>query len=91
MKVLLSIAILGVLYLCAQGMLYYIQYVMRVQEEEYNKKMRDRLASHYFKDQKFHKISAVQNRMTNDLEMVRNNYFDWYPIVPFMVQCLSLH
>ena len=83
LKVLLSIAILGVLYLCAQGMLYYIQYVMRVQEEEYNKKMRDRLASHYFKDQKFHKISAVQNRMTNDLEMVRNNYFDWYPIVPF--------
>lgn len=21
--------------------------------------------------------------MTNDLEMIRKNYFDWYPIVPF--------
>lgn len=82
-KVLLTSLLMGILYLAAQGMIYYIQYVMRIQEEEYNKKIRDRLANHYFKDQKYHKISAVQNRMTNDLEMVRNNYFDWYPIVPF--------
>ena len=82
-KVVISSLLMGVLYLAAQGMLYYIQYVMRLQEEEYNQKVRNRLATHYFKDGQAHKVSAVQNRMTNDLEMVRNNYFDWYPIVPF--------
>lgn len=82
-RVLFTSLLIGILCLAAQGMIYYIQYVIRIQEEEYNKKLRNRLASHYFKDQKYHKIAAVQNRMTNDLEMVRNNYFDWYPIVPF--------
>lgn len=56
---------------------------MRIQEEEYNKKIRNKLATHYFKDGQDHKVAAVQNRMTNDLEMVRTNYFDWYIIVPF--------
>lgn len=83
LKVVISSLLMGVLYLAAQGMIYYIQYVMRVQEEEYNQKVRNKLTTHYFKDGQAHKVSAVQNRMTNDLEMVRNNYFDWYPIVLF--------
>ena len=69
-KLRASLAI-GVLYLAAQGLIYYIQFVTHIQEEEYNKKIRNNLASHYFKDNKYHKIAAVQNRMTNDLEMVR--------------------
>lgn len=81
--VLFTSLLIGILYLAAQGMIYYIQYVIRIQEEEYNKILRNRLASHYFKDQKYHKISEVQNRMTNDLNLVKDNYFDWYIIVPF--------
>lgn len=82
-KILLATALMGILYLAAQGMIYYIQFVIRVQEEEYNKKVRARLATHYFRDGQNHQVPAVQNRMTNDLEMIRKNYFDWYPIVPF--------
>ena len=90
---------MGILYLAAQGLIYYIQFVTRIQEEEYNKKIRNNLASHYFKDNEYHKIAAVQNRMTNDLEMVRENYFDWYIIVPFygtmfvgaLVALLTIH
>lgn len=82
-KILLATVLMGILYLAAQGMIYYIQFVIRVQEEEYNKKVRVRLATHYFRDCQTHQVTAVQNRMTNDLEMVRKNYFDWYPIVPF--------
>ena len=34
-KILLATALMGILYLAAQGMIYYIQFVIRVQEEEY--------------------------------------------------------
>lgn len=99
MGVLWTSLAIGVLYLAAQGLIYYIQFVTRIQEEEYNKKIRNNLASHYFKDNKYHKIAAAQNRMTNDLEMVRENYFDWYIIVPFygtmfvgaLVALLTIH
>ena len=99
MGVLWTSLAIGLLYLAAQELIYYIQFVTRIQEEEYNKKIRNNLASHYFKDNKYHKIAAVQNRMTNDLEMVRENYFDWYPIVPFygtmfiaaLVALLTIH
>lgn len=37
-KILLATALMGILYLAAQGMIYYIQFVIRVQEEEYNKR-----------------------------------------------------
>lgn len=99
MGVLWTSLAIGVLYLAAQGLIYYIQFVTRIQEEEYNKKIRNNLASHYFKDNKYHKIAAAQNQMTNDLEMVRENYFDWYIIVPFygtmfvgaLVALLTIH
>ena len=61
MGVLWTSLAIGLLYLAAQGLIYYIQFVTRIQEEEYNKKIRNNLASHYFKDNKYHKIAAVQN------------------------------
>ena len=64
-------------------MIYYIQYEVRVQEEEYNQKLRQKLFDHYFKDGKYHAITDVQNRITNDLNLVKDNYFEWYIIVPF--------
>lgn len=82
-KIVICSLLMFCLYLAAQGMNYYIQYLMRIQEEEYNKKIRNKLATHYFRDGKDHKVAAVQNRMTNDLEMIRTNYFDCYKIVPF--------
>lgn len=38
MGVLWTSLAIGVLYLAAQGLIYYIQFVTRIQEEEYNKK-----------------------------------------------------
>ena len=52
---------MGILYLAAQGIIYYIQFVIRVQEEEYNKKVRARLATHYFRDGQNHQVPAVQH------------------------------
>ena len=54
------------------------QYLNNKQEEEYYKQIRDRIAVHYFKDGKYHKISAFQNRITNDINIVNENYFEWY-------------
>lgn len=76
----------GLMILCwffAQSMIYFVQYLNNVQEEEYFKQLRDQIADHYFKDGKFHKVSAFQNRLTNDFLIVKNNFFEWYVIVPF--------
>ena len=81
--VLWTVLILGIFYIFAQGLIYYIQYEVRVQEEEYNQKLRQKLFDHYFKDGKYHAIADVQNRITNDLNLVKDNYFEWYIIIPF--------
>ena len=69
--VLWTVLILGIFYIFAQGLIYYIQYEVRVQEEEYNQKLRQKLFDHYFKDGKYHAIADVQNRITNDLNLVK--------------------
>ena len=81
--ILVTVLLMGLLYIGTQGMIYYIQFEIRIQEEEYNQQIRNKLARHYFLDQRNHKVADVQNRMTNDLEMVRTNFFDWYIIIPF--------
>lgn len=98
-QVLLTALLMGLCYIAAQGMLYYIQYVVRVQEEEYDQQVRQQIFAHYFKDGAFHPVASVQNRISNDINLVRDNYFDWYPIVPFygamlvgaLVALLTIH
>ena len=71
----------GLMALCwffAQSVIYFVQYLNNIQEEEYFKNLRDRIAEHYFEDGKLHKVSDFQNRLTNDFEIVKNNFFEWY-------------
>lgn len=98
-QVLLTALLMGICYLGAQGMIYYVQYVVRIQEEEYDQQIRHQIFAHYFKDGHFHPVASVQNRISNDINLVRDNYFDWYPIVPFygtmligaLVALLTIH
>lgn len=38
--------------------------------------MRQEIADHYFEDQKHHRSSDVQNRLTNDINLIHSDYFD---------------
>lgn len=98
-EVLLTALLMAICYVAAQGLLYYIQYLVRIQEEEYDWQIRHQIFAHYFEDGAFHAVASVQNRITNDINLVRDNYFDWYPIIPFygtmfisaLVALLTIH
>lgn len=92
----------GLMALCcffAQSVIYFVQYLNNIQEEEYFKNLRDQIAEHYFEDRKSHKVSDFQSRLTNDFEIVKNNFFEWYVIVPFygsmlvasLIALISIH
>lgn len=82
-KVGISTGLMALCWFFAQSVIYFVQYLNNIQEEEYLKNVRDKIAEHYFKDEKFHKISDFQNRLTNDLSIVKYNFFEWYVIIPF--------
>lgn len=65
-KTAIATTLMVICWFFAQSVIYFVQYLNNVQEEELFKKNRDQIAKHYFKDQKFHKVSAFQNRLTND-------------------------
>ncbi|WP_056990029.1 ATP-binding cassette domain-containing protein, partial [Lactobacillus ultunensis] len=79
----ITTALMALCWFFAQSVIYFVQYLNNIQEEEYFKKLRDQIAEHYFKDGKYHKVSEFQNRLTNDFNIVKNNFFEWYVIVPF--------
>lgn len=79
----ITTALMVLCWFFAQSVIYYVQYLNNIQEEEYFRKMRDQIAEHYFKDEKYHKVSEFQNRLTNDFNVVKDNFFEWYVIIPF--------
>ena len=82
-KVGITTGLMALCWFFSQSVIYFVQYLNNIQEEEYLKEVRDRIAEHYFKDGKFHKIADFQNRLTNDMSIVKYNFFEWYVIVPF--------
>lgn len=82
-KVGITTGLMALCWFFSQSVIYFVQYLNNIQEEEYFKKVRDKIAEHYFNDGKFHKIADFQNRLTNDLSIVKYNFFEWYVIVPF--------
>lgn len=82
-KTAVATTLMVVCWFFAQSVIYFVQYLNNVQEEELFKKTRDQIAEHYFKDQKFHKVSDFQNRLTNDFNIIKNSYYEWYVIIPF--------
>lgn len=47
--------------------------------------IRQELTDHYFADSQKHAVSAVQNRMTNDLKLLHNDYLDSFRYVVGML------
>lgn len=98
-EVAITTALMALCWFFAQSVIYFVQYLNNIQEEEYFKKLRDQIAEHYFEDRKSHKVSDFQNRLTNDFEIVKNNFFEWYVIVPFygsmlvasLIALISIH
>ena len=77
-KVVITTGLMALCWFFAQSVIYFVQYLNNIQEEEYLKKLRDQIAKHYFEDKKFHKVSDFQNRLTNDfLRMVCNCSILW--------------
>lgn len=54
--------------------MYISQYLITYQAQDLNNSVRDKIVKHYFYDGKKHQVSEVQNRLTNDLQMVNENY-----------------
>lgn len=50
------------------------QYLITYQAQDLNNSVRDKLVKHYFYDGKKHQVTEMQNRLTNDLQMVNENY-----------------
>lgn len=52
------------------------QYLITYQAQDLNNSVRDKIVKHYFYDGKKHQVTEMQNRLTNDLQMVNENYID---------------
>lgn len=50
-------------------------YLCNAQAQDLNHQVRSKIVSHFYKDKKVHPVSQVQNRLTNDLELVNKNYY----------------
>lgn len=50
-------------------------YLKNSQEQDLNNQVRTRIVSHYYHDGQKHKVSEMQNRLTNDLAMINDNYY----------------
>ncbi|MBU3827609.1 MAG: ABC transporter ATP-binding protein/permease [Candidatus Lactobacillus pullistercoris] len=57
-----------VFYTCAQ-------YLNQIQEQDLNNRVRSLIVNHYYDDGQEHKVAEVQNRLTNDLNIINQSYF----------------
>lgn len=53
-----------------------IIYLNKSQEQDLNDQIRTKIVSHYYHDGKNHEVGAMQNRLTNDLSMINDNYYE---------------
>lgn len=60
-------------------------YIGELQMQDYLEQVRNKIAAHFFKDGKKHSVSAFQNRLTNDLELIKNNYLLGYAVIVIFV------
>lgn len=54
----------------------YAIYFNRLQEQELNNQVRAKIVQHYYLDGKNHAVSEMQNRLTNDLQLINDNYYE---------------
>ena len=51
------------------------QYLLLAQTQDLNNSVREKIVDHYFHDDRDHPVSKIQNRLTNDLELINDNYY----------------
>lgn len=52
-----------------------VDYQQQAQVQDLNDQVRDKIVKRYYYDGKKHTVAQMQNRLTNDLQMLNNNYF----------------
>ena len=68
----ITFVIILVSYLINSGIIY----LNKSQEQDLNDQIRTKIVSHYYHDGKNHEVGAMQNRLTNDLSMINDNYYE---------------
>lgn len=68
----ITFVIILVSYLVNSGIIY----LNKSQEQDLNNQVRTKIVSHYYHDGKNHEVGAMQNRLTNDLSMINDNYYE---------------
>ncbi len=51
------------------------QYLLLAQTQDLNNSVREKIVDHYFHDDRDHPVSKIQSRLTNDLELINDNYY----------------
>ena len=59
------------------------QYWIEAQIQQYNHQIRIKLVSHYFNDGKNHNSASIQNRLTNDLNLINESKLLVYTDIPY--------
>ena len=58
------------------GVFAWFNYLSNKQMQEISNQVRAEIVDHYYHDGKEHQVAAMQNRLTNDLEIVMGNYYE---------------
>lgn len=61
------------------------QYWIEKQIQQYNHQVRTKIVRHYFYDQKIHNPAKVQNRLTNDLNLIKQSKLSVYTDIPYYI------
>lgn len=76
LKNFLLISFLALVVLFLSYLLYSLyNYLSNLQIQELNNKIRGKIVNHYYHDQQNHKVATMQNRLTNDLDLIMTNYY----------------
>ena len=59
------------------------QYWIEKQIQQYNHQIRFKIVNHYFYDNKTHSTAQVQNRLTNDLNLIKDSKLAVYTDIPY--------
>ena len=72
-----------ILFIISYAGLNICQYWIEKQIQQYNHKIRFKIVNHYFYDNKVHNAAEVQNRLTNDLNLIKDSKLAVYTDIPY--------
>ena len=72
-----------ILFIISYAGLNVCQYWIEKQIQQYNHQIRFKIVNHYFYDNKTHSTAQVQNRLTNDLNLIKDSKLAVYTDIPY--------